>query len=520
MAVLSTIKKNYYQDSMKLMQLSQRLSNVKGVNRASAIMSTEANLKMLKDAGLFSKLPDAVNANDLIVTVEAETVEIAENAIEMVDSLLTVSQVSTNYELEIDSLDSAYRELPGAKFAVISVPGSYAKIEAAKAIEKGLHTFLFSDNVTIDEEIELKQRAREKGLLMMGPDCGTAVINGVGLGFANVVNKGPIGVIGAAGTGLQEVTSLIHNWGSGISHAIGVGGRDLSERVGGIMTIESIEMLKSDKDTKALLLVSKPSSSTVEKKIIQKVLESGIPASICFLGRNTKKKSLKNVHFSSTLEDAASTAMKLIGVHRDLSNNTIENKLEKNINKLANSLDSNQKYLRGLFSGGTFCYEAQQVLLPVLGRIYSNAPIDIKNKLKDPNVSKGHACVDLGEEKFTVGRPHPMIDATIRSERIVKEASDSRVAVILFDIVLGYVASPDPAGELIPAIKEAKKISKKNGRSIAFVSHVCGTKMDPQNLESQTEKLEKVGVLVLPTNVLASRVAGLIINREKRLRGA
>jgi len=285
------------------------------------------------------------------------------------------------------------------------------------------------------------------------------------------------------------------------------------------MTIESIEMLKSDKDTKALLLVSKPSSSTVEKKIIEKVLESGIPASICFLGRNTKKKSLKNVHFSSTLEDAASKAMKLIGVNGDFSNYTIENNLEKEINQLADSLESNQIYLRGLFSGGTFCYEAQQVVSPILGRIYSNAPIDKKNKLKDSNASKAHACVDLGEEEFTVGRPHPMIDATIRSERIVKEASDPRVAVILFDLVLGYVASPDPAGDLIPAIKEAKEIAKKKGRSLAFVSHVCGTDMDPQDMKSQTEKLGKVGVLVLPTNVLASRVAGWIINRDKQLRG-
>lgn len=515
MAVISTVKKNYYQDSMKLMQISQKLGALPSVKKASAIMATDANLKMLKETGLIKETPDSVNANDMIVTIEAESEKAAKEAIERLDALLAPPQVGSTAQTEYKNLDSAYSALPQANLAIVSLPGQYAKLEVAKAIERGLHTFLFSDNLMVEEEIELKERAKDRGLLVMGPGCGTAIINGIGLGFANVVRRGPIGVVAAAGTGMQEVTSLVHNSGSGISHAIGLGGRDLSEKVGGIMAMEAIKMLQRDESTEAILLVSKPPSEKIAKRVMNMVREGEKPAIVCFLGKEFGKELDSKIRFSSTLEEAALEALKFVNGNRKRPALVLDKSGKKRAEKLIKSLESKQRYLRGLFSGGTLCYEAQWILSPILGRIYSNAPLDKENKLKDSNRSRHHTCIDLGEEEFTVGRPHPMIDATLRNERLIKEASNPSTAVILFDVVLGYVASPDPAGDLIPAIKEAKKIVKKRGHSVGFVAHVCGTEEDPQNLKLQEQRLREAGVLVLPTNALASRVAGWIAKRGR-----
>jgi FdrA protein len=515
-AVVNTIRKNFYQDSMKLMQISQRLSTLPGVKKASAIMATEANINMLRESGLLKEVPDSVSANDLIVAVEAETEDAAKEAIEKLDSLLMPVGSGVLSEVKYRNFDSAYQALPHANIVLVSIPGQYAKLEVVKAIERGLHTFLFSDNVTIEEEVELKERARRRGVLVMGPGCGTAIINGVGLGFANVVRRGPIGVVAAAGTGIQEVTSLIHNWGSGISHAIGLGGRDLSEKVGGITAIEAIKMLQEDANTRVILVVSKPPSEKIAKKILDIGSAFSKPAVMCFLGKRFDQNGYSSIRFASTLEEAALEAFRLADGSFTKSTFVSERAWKRRAEKFIGSLNARQKYLRGLFSGGTLCYEAQQVLTPLLKRIYSNAPIEEENRLENPNRSKGHTCIDMGEEEFTRGRPHPMIDFTLRIERMMEEAKDPSTAVILFDVVLGYVAHPDPAGELVPAIKRAQEIAKSKGRVIAFVSHVCGTEDDPQRLSLQEEKLKKAGVFVLPTNALASRVAGWIVTRGKK----
>jgi len=534
LAVVSTIRKNFYQDSLKLMQISRELIGLPGVKNASAIMATEANLKMLRDAGLIGKLPEVLNANDMVVAIDADSEQLANEAITKLDSFLLQKKVGVVGEVEYRNLQTAFGASPQTNFVLISVPGQYAKLEVAKAIEYGLHTFLFSDNMPIEEEIQLKIRARERRLLMMGPGCGTAIINGVGFGFSNVINKGPIGVISAAGTGMQEVTSLINNWGSGISQAIGLGGRDLSEKVGGIMAIEAIKMLQNDEGTEVLLLVSKPPSDKVAKKVIKVVLEGEKPAVICFLGMKLGYKAVNtgdsvlrpssqvrtgqsSVRFSSTLEEAATEALSFVKGSNNWTSIISDKGWKKQAERLIKSINANQRYLRGLFSGGTLCYEAQQVLTPILGKVYSNAPLVKDLKLEDSNESKRHTCVDMGEEEFTIGRPHPMIDSTIRSERLIQEALVKDVSVILFDVVLGYAASPDPAGDLLPAIIEAKKVARKKGRSIAFVAHVCGTERDPQVLGTQEEKLKRLGVLVLPTNASASRVAGWITTRGKKM---
>ncbi|MCZ6556037.1 MAG: hypothetical protein O6759_07965, partial [Candidatus Dadabacteria bacterium] len=310
MAIVSIIKKNHYQDSMKLMQISQKLGALEGVRQASAIMATKANLLMLKEAELIEEIPESTGANDLIVAVQAKSAKIGNEAILKLDSLLMPSDLGTTSSVKYKSLEEAASALPGANVAVVSVPGEYAKLEVAKAITKGLHTFLFSDNLSIEEEVELKERARGKGLLVMGPGCGTAIINGVGLGFSNVIRSGPIGVIAGSGTGLQEVTSLINNLGSGITHGIGVGGRDLSEEVGGITTLEAIKVLSNDQNSKVLLLVSKPPSMKVAEKILTSVRETGKPTVICFLGNDLKSED-PDIYFASTLDDASIRAVQL-----------------------------------------------------------------------------------------------------------------------------------------------------------------------------------------------------------------
>ncbi|MGI9553769.1 MAG: acyl-CoA synthetase FdrA, partial [Thermodesulfobacteriota bacterium] len=466
MVVLNSIKQNYYQDSMKLMQISKELASLPGIKNASAIMATEANLKMLEAAGLVNKAPDFVSANDLIVAVKAESKKSANDALKKLDTFLVPLHEVADENIEYKNFDTAYGALNQPNMALISVPGEFAKLEVARAINNNIHTFLFSDNLSVEEEIELKHRAKEKGLLMMGPGCGTAIINGTCLGFANIIRRGPIGVVAAAGTGLQEVTSLIHNWGLGISHGIGVGGRDLSEEVGGLMAIEAIKLLQKDKNTEIILLVSKPASINVVENIVSTVRKGKKPFAMCQLGEKGNIEPEKNIFFTETLEELSLLAVNIAGEKKGQKVKITDYSWKIFGKEILNSLNPSQQYVRGLFSGGTLCYEAQKILTSALGQIYSNVPLSSDYKLKDSNKSIKHSCIDLGEEEFTVGRPHPMIDSTLRSERIVQEAKDPGTAIILFDVVLGYGASPDPAGDLLPAIEKAKEIAKSKKRSL------------------------------------------------------
>ncbi len=508
------VRRNFYQDSLRLMQISRRLRELAGVVTASAVMATDANLKMLGAQRLLSEDVGALGPNDLLVTIEADSRENADRAAETID-LLEASPIATSHGADdFESLDAAAVALRAPNLALVSVPGMYAKIEVAKAIERGMHTFLFSDNVPVEEEIELKERAASRDLLVMGPECGTAIINGVGLGFANVVRRGPVGIVAAAGTGLQEVASLIHRGGAGISHAIGIGGRDLSRSVGGIMAAQALRLLLRDSSTRVVLLVSKPPDDSVARNIVSLLLAADKPAVVCFVGKTMKSPAPERLHFSATLHDAAQKAVELLGYRNHLGDLSPDGSIWRSrAQKLAKALAPRQRYVRGLFSGGTLCYEAQHVLWQRVRPVYSNAPLFGGNKLDDPNRSRGHCVVDLGHEEFTHSRLHPMIDSSMRAERLLKEAIDPTVAVILFDIVLGYVAAPDPAGDLVAAIKEATITGSRRGRKVAFVAHVCGTDEDPQNLTAQEEKLESAGVLVLATNALAAETAAWIATR-------
>jgi succinyl-CoA synthetase alpha subunit len=408
------------------------------------------------------------------------------------------------------SLEMALAELATANLALISTPGDYAAAEAMKALRLGLNVMLFSDNVVLEDEIALKRYARARDLLVMGPDCGTAIIGGVPLGFANVVRRGEIGAIAASGTGLQQVTCLIDRWGQGISQAIGTGGHDLHASVGGITMLQALEALTADPATRVIVLISKPPHPDVAARVLDAAGRSGKPIVVSFLGADPETVRRANVHPVRTLEDAARLAVALAGGGADA---------ETGAGRSANAaglpqLTPGQRYIRGLYSGGTFCYEALLLLTETLGGVASNTPLEPERMLADVWRSERHSVLDLGDDAFTRGRPHPMIDQTLRRERILQEAADPEAAVILFDVVLGYGAHPDPAPELAAALEQARALAAAAGRQLAFVGSVCGTAGDPQDLARQEAVLKAAGVLLAESNAQAVRLAAAIAARQ------
>ena len=346
---------------------------------------------------------------------------------------------------------------------------------------------------------------------MMGPGCGTAVINSAALAFANILKRGPIGVVGASGTGLQELTSLIDRGGGGISQAIGVGGRDLSENIGGIMMLQALSMLAADIDTALIALISKPPHPSVTPSILAAARATGKPIVVNFLG-DDNAGARDGIHFTTTIADTAEVILQKVNGDNNAYYQLDTAELKRLVAQQRQRLGPAQRYLRGLFSGGSLCDEAMNILHRQLTGIYSNIPLSPEWALEDAWRSKEHSCVDMGEEEFTRGRPHPMIDLRLRQERLLKEADDPEVAVILLDVVIGYGAHDDPAGALGESIRTAKAKAAAAGRYLSVVAHVCGTAQDPQGLDQQERKLREAGALVLPTNAQAAQVAAAIVH--------
>jgi len=440
-------------------------------------------------------------------------------AIEKVDELLTEKRKESSSEYRPPSLDSALKYLEDSNLVLISVPGKYAAEEAKKALDRNLHVMLFSDNVTVAEEKELKELAASKGLLMMGPDCGTAIINNTPLAFANVVRKGPIGVVGASGTGTQEVTVLIDRLGEGVSQVIGTGGRDLREEIGGIMMIQGIEALANDPDTKVIVLVSKPPAPAVADKVLKVASRANKPVVVNFIGGDPQLITKYGGYPCTTLEDAAHKAVALAQgkIVVEFNGFTLEEKdIEGIIQKELSKFAKEQKYLRGLFTGGTLADEAMKLLGKEIGCIYSNIPLSPEYTLRDVNISIENTCIDLGDDEFTVGRPHPMIDPITRVERLNKESDDAEMAVLIMDFVLGYGSHKDPIGEMLPAIREAKEKVSKRGGHLSVIASVCGTHNDPQGYDISKERLEEAGVVVMPSNAQATKLASRILTRLRQ----
>ena len=499
---------NFYRDSVSLMQLSSTLGRLAGVEQVSVIMASPANLGLLRDAGLLKESLDA-GPNDLLVAVQAKTPAALAAAIAEAERMLSEEPRAPSGggpKVALRSIEMAATADPAANLALISTPGDYAAAEAMKALRLGLNVMLFSDNVSVEDEVALKTFASERGLLVMGPDCGTAIINGVPLAFANVVRRGNIGCVGASGTGLQQVTCLVDRLGLGISQAIGTGGHDMHASVGGITMLAGIEALGRDPQTKVIVLISKPPSPEVAKRVLAAASKAGKPVVVNFVGADPKSIVGRNLHAVKTLEDAARAAVALAkgGIPA----------ARRAPGKVATfRLSRGQKYVRGLYSGGTFCYEASLLLGESLGGVRSNAPVRASDCIEDPWRSRGHTVIDLGDDVFTRGRPHPMIDHRLRNERILKEGADPEVAVILLDVVLGYGAHADPAAEMVPAIEAARSRAAKKKRRIAFVGFVCGTPADPQGLARQEAALGEAGMLLAPSNAAAVRLAAAIAGK-------
>jgi FdrA protein len=516
MNIIGIIKKGEYYDSISIMLIAKHISEMDGIADSAVVMGTKENTAMLTASGLMTKDLRQAGEMDLLVALKLKDGVETRSILVGIDAIFKATKISDESEtFAPQSIDSALNILPDANLMMISVAGRYAGDVAMKSLQLGLHVMLFSDNVPIEEEIKLKNLAREKNLFVMGPDCGTAIINGVPLAFANVVNRGDIGIVAASGTGLQEVSSLISNAGCGISQAIGTGGRDVKKEVGGIMFIEGMNALAADPATSVLLLVSKPPATEVVEKIISVANEIHKPIVSVFLGASPALLKGSNIHQASTLEEAALLSVAISKKENPSAVGKELKKREAEIIELAkeesSKLSPMQKYLRALYSGGTFCDEAQLLCQNILSEVYSNIPFGSSMKLKDSWKSEKHTILDLGDDEFTVGKPHPMIDYSTRNKRILTEAENPETAVILLDIVLGYGSNMNPLAGIIPVIREMKKMTAQQKRYLPIICSVTGTDKDPQNRAAVVAALKTEGVKVMESNAAASRLAMLII---------
>ena len=491
--VVNQVRRAFYRDSVALMRISRAVGALDGVASAALMIGSVTNKNLMRDAGLLNTDGEGAGPNDLIFAVSADGEASAASALAEAERLLDAPTASEKGagQWYPKSLDTALAQLPGANLALISVPGEFAAAEARRALNRGLHVMMFSDNVPIADEVALKQDARQRGLLMMGPDCGTAIIGGVPLAFANVIGRGDIGLVGASGTGLQEVSTLIARGGGGVSHVIGVGGRDLKQAVGGITTLMAFDALDRDPGTKQIVLISKPPEPAVAKVVLDRIAQSSKKVSICFIGVEDMPVP-PNAALFSDLRSTAQSALsdKRIGW----------NAQPPAASELAARVARGRSRMQGLFSGGTMCAEAQVFFRRAGIAVASNVPIPGVRKA-DATAGDMHALLDLGDDEYTVGRPHPMIDATLRNRMLADALEDNRTAVILMDVVIGYGANADPAGELISALPPV------NERKAVVITSVCGTEDDPQGYSRQVALLEDAGVVVAPSNAHAAELA-------------
>jgi succinyl-CoA synthetase alpha subunit len=502
---LVLVRKDSYQDSVLLMRISREVTSLPGVLDAVVAMGTPHNRELLQSTGYVSAALRDAGPNDLVIAVRSE--DVGQATIEQAVDRLLRGKATATTEQRPTTLAGAVTDHPDANLVLISLPGEHAVREARRALSLGRHVMLFSDNVSVEDEVSLKREAAKKGLLMMGPDCGTAIINGMPLAFANVVRRGPIGIVGAAGTGIQEISSCIDRMGGGVSQAIGTGGRDLSEAVGGTMMLLGIEALAADRATKVLVIVSKPPSEAVAERVIAAAKGTGKPTVIHFVGGVTPPRGPSGaVQFADTLASTAEVACRLAGVAvAQVSDHAVS---EARVAELLAHMEGRSK-LRGLFCGGTTGNEALVLLsragLEVRSNLHKKGPL----KVDGATVVSGHVLLDLGDDLFCVGRPHPMIEPGLRNERLLLEMQDPEVGVLLFDVVLGHGSHADPAGLLVEGVGAARQ----RRPHLVAVASVTGTEADPQCLSAQRRALEAAGVVVMPDNRRAAELAALLIKR-------
>jgi FdrA protein len=509
-----------YLDSVVQLSGTRAMRQVQGVDWAAAAMATAANLETLEREGFNPADWQGARANDLFIAVRAESQAVLDEATAAGEQAMFAARASSSgpdpAKRPPRTLTEALRRAPDSNLAVISVPGDYATLEAHKALSAGLDVLLFSDNVPLAEEVELKQRAERLGHFMMGPGAGTAMLGGIGLGFANVTGAqatsdgtGCVAVVAAAGTGAQEAMSLLDRWGVGVSHVIGLGGRDLSHAVGGRMARMALGALAADERTEAILLVSKPPAPEVARNLLQAA--AGKPLIAALIGLRSPIDMPAGVVLAATLETGVVAALQAMG--RPAPDTAAG--LRAVVAAAIENLPEQRTLIRGLFSGGTLCYESLVILSRLLGEhsagpVYSNTPLDSEHGLPAPAGS--HLCLDLGEEEYTRGRPHPMIDPESRIEQLQQHGRDPDVAAIILDVVLGFGSHADPAAELAPVCAD---IAAAGGPRV--VTYVLGTHGDPQGFSAQRRSLQHAGCIVTETAARASLAAAAIALRNPSL---
>ena len=496
-----------YVDSVQLMSATRTMLEQPGVGWAAAVMGTPANVARLADEGFGADQLREVGANDLALAVRAGSEQEAVAALDAGMRALAAAAPAPGEPLERppSTLGEAAAVSGGANLALVSVPGPFAALEAHKALSAGLHVLVFSDNVPLADEVELKVRAERLGLLVMGPGAGTAAFGGVGLGFANVLRPGPVGVVAAAGTGAQEVMTLVDRWGPGVSWVVGVGGRDLHEEVGARMTRLAARALQADPATEVLVVVSKPPAPAVARSLLADLGPK--PTVAALVGLDDPLPAPRHVRLVGTLEEAAVAAVGLLGAPAPQPGAG----LAEPVGRAAAGLDPDRVAVRGLFSGGTLCYEAMVLLSRQVGPVYSNVPLRPAWAMPAPDGA--HVCLDLGEEEYTRGRPHPMLDPAARVEHIRRAADDPSTAAILLDVVLGHGAHPDPASVLAPACAD---VAGRPGGPVV-VAYVLGTDADPQGLAGQRGRLAAAGCLLAPTGARAALMTAALSRRQPTL---
>ncbi|QHW36040.1 acyl-CoA synthetase FdrA [Staphylococcus ursi] len=489
------IKENTYQDSIVLMLLSNKLNSIDGVKKVSVMMGTPANKDIFRASGLGSDELDQANPNDIVVVIDTEDEAKVTEVDEMVEATLKGenSVDASSSEQEAHNWKRAMELANNPNMALISIPGQYAAMEAENALNEGLHVFMFSDNVSKADELRLKEMAHEKGLLVMGPDCGTGIIHSVPLAFTNIVKEGNIGLVGASGTGIQEVTTIIDREGTGVTNAIGTGGRDLSTEMGAITMLDSIKALNQDPKVKVITVISKPPAKEVKDKVLNVLRNIEKPVVTLFLG-DMPMYHEPGIYHAYTLEEAARVSVQL-------SNGETPNFKPSILTDIDVNFAEGQVGIKGFYSGGTLAYEAAMLINHTLKNTKSEKQEGYMLK------TESHAVIDLGDDIYTQGKPHPMIDPEKRIEMLEASIEDETTAVILLDDVIGNGSHDDMASKLAPTISKVIQHAKDRGRNIVVLATVVGTEQDHQGYQQQIDILKRAGAVICETNDQMVRTA-------------
>ena len=510
--IINIIKKNFFRDSVQMMQFSQQLKDEEGVIDAAIIMCTELNKNALKNMELLTEDGISATENDTLISINCQDENSLNNAIQKAEQLLVSN--TGNAENEFNNLASALDSFSDANIASLSIPGQFVKEIATELIKKQLHLFVFSDHVPLQDEIYLKNLALENNVLLMGPEAGTSILNGTVFGFGNRVRNGSVGIIGASGTGIQESSTMIDLFGEGISNAIGVGGRDLQKDMDGMMTMKTMEIFENDPNTKSILLVSKPVDDNVRNKIINKINNfSKKNYVLCLVGDNENREDSAKIKFSKSIQTSVLKILKSLDDDvykktKDIVKNQVDDSI-KLAESLSKDLNMEQKFVRGFFAGGTLCYESKIILEQMIGKVHSNLSSDDEYSIKGSAPSKENTLIDFGEEEFTSARPHPIIDPLLRKNRILEDANDPNVGVIIIDIICGINAAKNTIAFHAETIKKAIQTADEKGRKLSVFVYVCGTEKDVS--ENELQMLKDSGAEIFTSNALMSFAAALVV---------